>query len=89
MLTNRGAILWYEISAQGTTRLQHLFTEKFVRHNHFTIVKRKSVIQSFGPFFGYATLIAKRLFDGLLWHPEYVVPCLAAQSRVFPELTHS
>lgn len=57
--------LWYEISAQGTEpackHLREILFSQSLYHS-----KAKSVIQSFGPFFGYATLIKQRLFDGLL-----------------------
>ncbi len=57
--------LWYEISAQGTGPLANI-SEKFCFHNHFTIVKRKVLFKVLARFFGYATLIKQRLFDGLL-----------------------
>ncbi len=57
--------LWYEISAQGTGPLANI-SEKFCLHGHSTTVNRKVLFKVLARFFGYATLIKQRLFDGLL-----------------------
>ena len=61
--------LWYEISAQGTGPLANI-SEKFCLHGHSTIVNRKVLFKVLARFFGYATLIKQRLFNGLLKHPN-------------------
>lgn len=67
MLTNRGAphSCGMKYRLQGTGPLANI-SEKFCFHNHFTIVKRKVLFKVLARFFGYATLIKQRLFDGLL-----------------------
>ena len=57
--------LWYEISAQGTGPLANI-SEKFCLHGYSTTVNRKVSFKVLARFFGYATLIKQRLFDGLL-----------------------
>ncbi|KLV65634.1 hypothetical protein SK36_00325 [Citrobacter sp. MGH106] len=61
--------MWYEISAQGTGPLANI-SEKFCLHGHSTTVNRKVLFKVLGRFFGNATLIKQRLFNGLLQHPN-------------------
>lgn len=66
MLTNRGAphSCGMKYRLRGWPACKHLREILFSQSLYHS--KAKSVIQSFGPFFGYATLIKQRLFDGLL-----------------------
>ena len=57
--------MWYEISAQGTGPLANI-SEKFCSCDYSNTVNCKVLFRRRARFFGYATLIKQRLFDGLL-----------------------